>query len=81
MDVHVSQTQTQTSEPRPRQCRNGASCRWQARGGVSLAIKWVKIIFHKLNNLNEVVIRIEEVKTKINIDNVGPNEIVEGVRL
>ena len=30
--AHVGHTQTQTNEPRFRQCRNGALCRWQARG-------------------------------------------------
>ena len=30
--AHVSHTQTQTNGPRFRQCCNGASCRWQARG-------------------------------------------------
>ena len=48
-------------------------------GCVSLAIKWARIIFHSLNNLNEVVSRIEEVETKTNIDNVGINKIAEGV--
>ena len=48
-------------------------------GCVSLAIKWVRIIFHRLNNLNEVEIRIQEMETETNIDNVVINKIVEGV--
>ena len=48
-------------------------------GCVSLAIKWVRIIFHSLNNLNEVVSRVEEVETKTTEDNVRRNKIVEGV--
>ena len=47
-------------------------------GCVSSAIKWVRIIFNSLNNLNEMVSRIEEVEMKTNVDNVGINKIAEG---
>ena len=30
--AHVGHARTQTNEPRLRQCRNGASCKWQAKG-------------------------------------------------
>ena len=48
-------------------------------GGVSSAINWVRIIFHRLNNLNNSEMRIGKVETETNEDNVGIIKIAEEV--
>ena len=51
----------------------------QQEGGVSSAIKWMRIIFHRLNNLFESGTKIGEVEMETNEDNVGIINISEEV--